>query len=1118
MVLAGRGPLAVERLLLRRVDEHLQSADPATLLATPLRIIVPSQSLRQHVSRSLLAARQRGVAGVLVQTLFAAALEILERGGRRVSAADAVFTVLVRQAAEDEPVLRDELGELADGYASVAAAVADLLDAGFVELHGEILDEVLAGHVDAGRVVERARAVLRVAERTRGALRQLGVARSSMLLQAATESLQQAGATALPARAVLVHGFADATGVATDLLETLQRICAADVLIDLPPEPGTELAGGSSVHTQRLQERLGRVEAASDDALSSAELHLLAAPGVQAEVRAICQRIAQLIAAGVVPESIAVVVRDLRPYVVPLRTHLSRLGVPFSGLSAAAPVAANGRRRAALIELLRRRQRATADGWLDAARGLGAGSMLGDTRRLELRVGLRACGAALLDDVARLEAASLLAGRAYLPLPLRYGIRAVSQEDDGEEENSPARAHVAARRSVPGQILGDAIGCAQAMVQLWQQWPPTADIAAHLAQLQSLSRHLGWPQLDLPGLDDLVRQVPESLLLGYDDFVALLARATEAALHDPIGGDGGGVQVLTVMEARSRCWQHLFVAGMNRDVFPRTVHEDPLLPDWLRRRLAGVLPDIPIKARGFDEERFLFAQLLASSPAVTLSWQTSDDDGRAMAPSPLVERLRLTHRELVVEVVPPLYARSALASPATKRTRPRQGTAQLALGFTTAVEKRPAPRPAFEHAILAGAYGGRAAFAAALPLAMAEAQQRFATGSTDDTAAANARAAILAEIDPDLRSPEGRQRRSKLGPYFGFIGAMRGQDDRRRNQLFITTVEHFAACPWQTLVRQLLAIEPPPDPMAALPEIDMLLIGSTVHDVLERIVRRTAATSEPSPLAPPHPVPWPDEPALAELIEAAAHAALQEAGVALPGLARVLALRVRPYLAAARRVDWAAEPPVVAAVESSGALAVSDVAGKSHMIEFRADRIDRDEGALRLSDYKTGRPAIQAKTEGPRRSQLLGKISRGQLLQAAAYAHCTDGLKAGVERSSGRYVYLHPDADDERRVITIASDDGEVETRMRHVIAAVLQGWQEGSFFPRLVDVDRDTEPPACAYCDVAPACVRGDSGSRQRLRDWIRSVAEHEASAAEAALRQVWDLHREPSPAGGDT
>ena len=100
------------------------------------------------------------------------------------------------------------------------------------------------------------------------------------------------------------------------------------------------------------------------------------------------------------------------------------------------------------------------------------------------------------------------------------------------------------------------------------------------------------------------------------------------------------MQLLSVMEARARTFDHLLLVGLNRGVFPRVVSEDPLLPDGVRRALRDVLPELPVKREGVDEERFLFAQLMASSESVVLSWSATDDGGRARPPSPLVERLR----------------------------------------------------------------------------------------------------------------------------------------------------------------------------------------------------------------------------------------------------------------------------------------------------------------------------------------------------------------------------------------------------------------------------------------------------------------------------------------------
>ena len=65
-------------------------------------------------------------------------------------------------------------------------------------------------------------------------------------------------------------------------------------------------------------------------------------------------------------------------------------------------------------------------------------------------------------------------------------------------------------------------------------------------------------------------------------------------------------------------------------------------------------------------------------------------------------------------------------------------------------------------------------------------------------------------------------------------------------------------------------------------------------------------------------------------------------------------------------------------------------------------------------------------------------------------------------------------------------------------------------FFPRLLDAKLDKENPACAYCDVAIACVRGDSGQRLRLERGVRKIADAAPDSLDPplrALRALWRL-----------
>jgi hypothetical protein len=77
-VVVAHGPRAVELELLDQIA-RLAPRTPLEL-ARPVRVIVPSTSLRRHVLCRLVAPG-RAIAGVLVQTLQQVSLEVLERAG-----------------------------------------------------------------------------------------------------------------------------------------------------------------------------------------------------------------------------------------------------------------------------------------------------------------------------------------------------------------------------------------------------------------------------------------------------------------------------------------------------------------------------------------------------------------------------------------------------------------------------------------------------------------------------------------------------------------------------------------------------------------------------------------------------------------------------------------------------------------------------------------------------------------------------------------------------------------------------------------------------------------------------------------------------------------------------
>ena len=690
------GPRRVEARLLQELALLADAIreDPK-LLARPVRVVVPSRSVAKHLSGALVRQLGRGVAGVRIQTLHGVALEVLAAAGEPAPRGDELFGVFVRRAAREERWLRDVLDGLEDGYAAVIGAVSDLLDAGYdpgIAAHREALEEALEASGLAQATRRRVAALARVAGSAAAEMAHRGLGRRGARLTLAAGKLME-DASLLPTRALFVHGFADATGAASALLEALMRLDGARLLLDQPADPAR--AGHRDLgvaYTERLLSRIAPNAAAATPGPDAPPTRVagLRASGSEAEVRAVADRIHALLEAGAEPESVAIVARDLPRYAVDLRTQLGRLGIPFSSESAVGPPSGRSRRVHRLLDLLAQADRTPAERWLEAL-------ALGRGRRADLRLAFHAVGAGRLAEVADLDAARLLAGAPSLPLPARRGLGG-----GGSDAGPGGRGPHARRRKVSGELLRETLGRARALCEHLAGWPRRAHASVHRARLRALvDQHLGWRRDEqrrtIERADfQLAGELPD-LELEYDEFVLLLGRLLRGAGAGPLGGEGAGVQVLGVVEARARTFEHLFVLGVNRGSFPRAVTEDPLLPDSVRRPLEAVLPEIPVKARGFEEEHYLFAQLLSASPQVTLSWQVADDEGKARSPSPFVDRLRGAGVLAEIEEAPTLQA------------HPERSAGR--------------PRTAAEAAIAEALYGQRRRFAELVPLVVQERSQ-----------------------------------------------------------------------------------------------------------------------------------------------------------------------------------------------------------------------------------------------------------------------------------------------------------------------------------------------------------------------------------------------------------
>ena len=1051
LVVVARGPLAAELEVLETVA-RLAPRSPHDL-ASPLRVIVPSSSLRRHLIGRLVATRGRALAAVTVQTLHQAALEVLERAGEEGDRGAAAFEILVRRAAARDRGLRQALDDLDDGYRVVEAAVRDLLDAGFSVDHREAILDLVTELLERAAAPRRrrVRSIVEVATTVAGQLDELGARRSEQAPQRAADLLRRLGPSALPARAVLIHGFADLTGVAADLVQALLAVIGGTVVVDRPPDPAApEREDAGVAFLERLSVQLGGFSTSpSPHPTPPTHFEAFAAPTPEAEVRRVAHRVRALLDAGAAPESIGIVARELHGFATVLRRQLDRLAIPFSGAGTTLPGGAVWRQSRLLAAILRRGPETPAELWLEAVDGGPA---------TELQLALRSLGVSRVDEVASLGP---VAGGVALPLP------AIDEDGEPQTERILAGHHLEGLRE-------RAIGLTRHL----ERWPARAAAATHRDRTAGLVATLGWQPADdaaqavRHAAEGLELELPKALRVTRQEWHDALCRRLEALGEQPIGGAGGGVQLLSAMEARARTFDHLFLIGVNRGLFPRIIQDDAVLPDEVRARLAAaVLPEFPVKARGLDEERYLFAQLAAAAPAVTLSWHLSAG-GAAATPSPFVERIQRDAGLDAPAVPPPL---TLVADGGAHSLR---------------------PRPAFEHAILAAEHGPRDRLVRVLAAARSEGRDRAALDRDDAAGWATARIAILDAVDPVQPS-------TGPGPWAGLVGEAARPGARLPS---ITGIEDIAKCPLRALIVRRLGLSPMPDPRSGLPDTRGALVGSLVHAVLEQIAAgalgRRGERLEEVAAAAPVDVPWPDDEHLEAIVAHAAEALARRHGLTALGMAPLLAAQARPYLDVARAVEWAAAGtvPGVLGVEVSGELTVE---GWPAPLRFRADRVDRMPAGLSLIDYKTGAPPSKGKREETRHRDILKAVARGDALQGVAYALAAPGSAA-----EGRYLHLKPElhgAPEAARHVRIAADDANLSAAFNTSLAAVAEAWQTGAMFPRVEEPD-GKDGRACAFCSVAEACLRDDSGLRGRLVSWLEAPG-NDATDIEAAARRLWRL-----------
>ena len=787
------------------------------------------------------------------------------------------------------------------------------------------------------------------------------------------------------------------------------------------------------------------------------ELVSCASPSTQA--REVARRCAALIAAGTLPESIAVAARTLAGGVAEeLSAALDRLGIPFRerrGRPAlpAAPVrlalflldlVEDDFPREALIEVL-------------SSRLL---SLREDSERLPPQALARCLREAhVRDEVTDGGYAERLAALAARREKRGQPIASVT-----ETAARVQRALAALRRLPPRATLREH---AAALLTLLSQWglprrlrsPEPEEAGPELER--AVSAALGRDQAALRALEDactgLARGAAQVGLaerkFARADWARLLAEALADASLPPGGARGGAVHLVELREVPGRSFDHLLVSGLVDGELPARPAADPLLSDEDRRAVnraaqrpvfrappADAQEQAVLPPRQAEEPLLFHLALSAARKSVTLLWPRADAQGREALRSPFIDEVARALGRGAGEGVPiagiPLPHECAGASDLLAR-------AALDAFAEPAFRVSPPPDPAAARSLLAAVAGS--------PLLPRLRRIARAAGADRERVRA-----FIREIEP------GR-----------FSGRLSGaaQDLCTRQFAFgpeapvsARQLEEHATCGFRTFGHRLLRLEEDEQDDA---ELGVRERGTLLHRCLERFFRhlrdqrRLPLRGVPEELA-----------LLRQLSEEEMAAFAEEEHVGNRVLWELQRGRLLDDLVALIETETGAEPLELErkfGFEEPGAWPALRIpapdGGPDVHVRGAIDRIDRAEGGLVVLDYKSSR--IDTLRRKLRADTLLAPE-----FQLAIYAALLR-QREPLATVDAQYVSIRS----ARRTETLVKSKVDVEALLdldpaRRAVSgkpnlanAVFErvGKMRGGLF--------EVRPLDCSFCDLKPVC-----------------------------------------------
>jgi ATP-dependent helicase/nuclease subunit B len=381
---------------------------------------------------------------------------------------------------------------------------------------------------------------------------------------------------------------------------------------------------------------------------------LIAAPDRVREVRAIARHVKRLLIAGVPPDEIGILFRQLDPYQNLVREIFTEFGIPFC-VREGMPLKSNPL-LAAFLNLLT--LSANDFSWRTTLDALRSPYVTPRT--------LSADDVALIEQITR-EAVVVKGRAAWLDAFTRPSAPLSEDEEDtrrvmqlGEETLADLRARLAAfmqqitppARGTPHDFVAwiERLFGPDPRAEAWQKEHFPEHFIEDATSLRIIERARDSLIAEIIARDVCALNEFANLLRGivlatdvlqegeiaWGDFLADVVDAVDAATYDLQPTLDGRVVIATVTQARGVPKEYIFLGGLLESEFPLRAPEDPLLTARERNALRDA--GVPLSASQTHDETTLFYEAVTlARQQLWLTYPQYDDDANPLYPSPYLD-------------------------------------------------------------------------------------------------------------------------------------------------------------------------------------------------------------------------------------------------------------------------------------------------------------------------------------------------------------------------------------------------------------------------------------------------------------------------------------------------